>query len=637
MKRIVIFLSALTALVLSKATIDDTATLFKNTLKKWNVEVRDERDYMERYNRLVRMKRSVDDTTTGVILDTLNRFSVNNDQEHETFTEMWKRSGNLTAMATMMDKEKEEKERTSRVEISKRGTDKVPESYDFWEKIGFNEPRDQFSCGSCWLFPNIATMEVVYKYRTGEHVSFSPEYMLGCRFPYSGCAGGGTNDGYKIMKDRQYLMYEEDWPYSGVYEGCKFTEDIAAKRNNALKKMWFSDWEELVKSDKFFVEGLLTSPVAFGSYITKKYGAYSGGVFEDQCKGADILGHAQLLIGYTPEYLRVRGSHGSSWGEKGYINYKRFSNNLLYCKFFDDGYIIKMDRKREMQYKFCSKAKLVKRSACKKSCEAMNKVGQTGWSLAIIPTEMHNNELVKMANDRWPDVSPEDNYNYLFIGLLGRKRSENGYIKWEDEHTLVNYANNSKRYSNFDGVYGLINKNMGYWTTRGNFKFEARGFCSRPRTCWDFSSHIPNAEVMYSHEDATNLVEGTTAQVKCKEPCKVRGDSFSKCEAGLWSGSMEPKVSCSCPGDNDWKQMSREKREKMDENKNIEYEKEADEEEQKVENKHKEEKEGKRKETKNEHQHKNNKKKEEKQEEKKDKNCHKKEEEEHKAKGDDKK
>jgi hypothetical protein len=68
-------------------------------------------------------------------------------------------------------------------------------------------------------------MEAVYRKLTGEFVVFSKQYFIDCTFRYSGCAGGTVNEGYKLTKDRQYLMSEEDWPltteceYSGTCTG----------------------------------------------------------------------------------------------------------------------------------------------------------------------------------------------------------------------------------------------------------------------------------------------------------------------------------------------------------------------------------------------------------------------------------
>ena len=57
-------------------------------------------------------------------------------------------------------------------------------------------------------------MEVLYKKLTGEFAKFSEQYFVDCSFPYSGCEGGDTKVGLRLTRMRQYLVYEEDWPYT---------------------------------------------------------------------------------------------------------------------------------------------------------------------------------------------------------------------------------------------------------------------------------------------------------------------------------------------------------------------------------------------------------------------------------------
>ena len=58
---------------------------------------------------------------------------------------------------------------------------------------------------------------------------------------------------------------------------CKFTDDIAKFKNNAMTKIWIQDWVPVSNSEAGMLEGLQTSPVAFGTYISLDLYAYSGG------------------------------------------------------------------------------------------------------------------------------------------------------------------------------------------------------------------------------------------------------------------------------------------------------------------------------------------------------------------------
>lgn len=48
----------------------------------------------------------------------------------------------------------------------------------------------------------------------------------------------------------------------------------------------------------------------------------------------------------------------------------------------------------------------------------MNTATQTGWSLAVIPTEYHNNLIVEKLTKDYPGIKPDDKFNYFWMGLL---------------------------------------------------------------------------------------------------------------------------------------------------------------------------------------------------------------------------
>ena len=526
MYRVLVLTTVLFTLTLSKSTISDTKKLFRNTIKKWNIDIKNKKDYKERYNRLVKTVESIEKTTSGVLLDSLNRFSVNNDEEQAAMLDLAYQAANLTQIGA----DEIEGLKISPFESNGVGSG-LPTENQYWEKeLGMSAPQDQAACGSCWSFPTAAALEALYRKLTGEFVVFSKQYFIDCTFTYSGCAGGRINDGFEITKDRQFLLSEEDWPTTADYQTCKFRDQIREKKGNAMKKAWLQDWYPVGKNEISMLKGLELSPVAFGSYISMNYYGYSGGVYDDSLCATQAMPHAQLLVGYTKDYLRVRGSYGKFWGDKGYINYKRGSPNLVSCRFYDTAYTVAMTHKRDVEYEFCGEAKAVTKGDCQKSCKAMNKKGETGWDLATIPTVQHNNQLVTMVNSRFPGVKSDDKFNLLWIGIQDPEKSEN--YKWSHDYVDVNYFN----YTSQTGVgkFGLLNKNTGGWVMKNSLTFLARGLCSRAETCRDISTEIVKGKVKFSN---ASLGEGTVARVTCEKKCKVRGAAKLTCKGGKWNGS----------------------------------------------------------------------------------------------------
>jgi len=539
MGRCFVTVTVLFTLSLSKSTIEDTKKLFENTIKKWNIQIKDSQDYKERYNCLVRAKARVEKTTSGVVLDSLNRFAVNNDEEQAALMAKVNQVSNLTDSSI-----KGPAAGINNVKSVGDG-ETLPDEFQYWEKeLGLSDPQDQLSCGACWSFPNAAAMEALYKKLTGESVVFSKQYFIDCTFPYSGCAGGTVNMGYKLTTMRQYLMSEEDWPTTADYQPCKFGPQIALGEKNAMRKAWLQDWYPLGKDEGSMLRGLLSSPVAFGSYISLNYYSYSGGLYDDAQCGMEALSHAQLLVGYTKDYMRVRGSYGMVWGDYGYINYKRGSDNLKSCNFFNNAIAISMTLSRDIEYEFCNEAKLATRAECLKSCLAMNKKGETGWNLATIPTRKHNDEVVRMVNARYPGVKSDDKFNLLWTGLNDPEQLNQW--KWSHSYHDVNYFNHTSKTGS--GKFGLVNKNTGGWIMKNSQTFTARGLCSRARTCWDISTAIERGKVKFSTKDVENLVEGTTAKVSCDKKCKLKPNKKAAkltCRGGRWNGDDELPT-CQC-------------------------------------------------------------------------------------------
>ncbi|XP_063688008.1 uncharacterized protein LOC134821236 [Bolinopsis microptera] len=514
-------------LFISASVTIPTNQLFQNTLKRWGIRPLSDQDRTERWNRFMKAKDSVEQTTTDVLLESLNKFTVLNNKEFESMVRPLLRGYNMTEVLEDMSSWSPQT-RTGR---SNRGKRSLPKTFDYWEKeVGLSEPQDQASCGSCWSFPNVGTMEALNKHLTGDDTVLSKQYFVDCTFEYSGCAGGTVNEGYKVTMMRQYVMSEDDWPYTADYQTCTFADDIASYKNNALNKIWIQDWIPLGKNEDSMLRGLQTSPVAFGSYISDNIFAYSGGTYSDALCATNSLPHAMLLVGYTETTLRVKASYGAHFGDEGYINYKRGDGNLPSCRFYDNAYSLTATYRRDVEYEYCNDGKVATYEQCKASCQDMDTNGKTGWDLATIPTKMHNQIIMdKLAVD-YPGSKKNDSFNYLWIGLVDENKDEN--YKWLDSFTPVSYFNMSN--SNIGNKYGLINKNTGQWLTKNSLTFPARGLCSRPINCWNIENAIKDGTVKFSEAD---LSEGTEATIKCKEGQLV-GANKLKCVGGQWDSDL---------------------------------------------------------------------------------------------------
>ena len=528
-------MKALTVLLItlhfvSSSVTFTTAQLFQNTLKRWGVQILNNRDRTERWNGFLKAKESVETSTTGVVLQSLNMFSVLNNTEYEVI------AGRLIHNSTYMLRS-DVGEMTSTV--FKRSATLAP-TMDYWEKVvGLSGIRDQMSCGSCWSFPNICTMEAMNRHLTGDVTEFSEQYFVNCpEGGGNGCAGGYTNQGIKQAMVEQYLLSSDFLPYTADYQPCKYTSDKSTFKNNALTKIWVQDFIPLGINEHSFMGGLSISPVSFGTYVGMDFFHYSGGIFEDKNCQSDPSAHAMLLVGYSQATLRVRNSYGAWWGDGGYVNYKRGSPHLANCRLFEHAYAMTATYRRELEYDYCSGGKLVTFRECKTSCQTLN--SQPGWSLAVIPTMYHNNLLLEKLAVDYPGANGGDKFNLLWMGLLDLQKDMN-YI-WADSFTPVQFWKMAK--GGEGRKWGLINKINGKWQTKSSETFQARGLCSRAKQCWNIDTAVDEGTVTFSKSD---LSEGTKATVACRQG-NLKGDRILTCVGGLWDKDL-PTCSENDPDD----------------------------------------------------------------------------------------
>jgi len=511
-----------------------TIKLFQNTIKKWAIDLKDDKDRRERWDRLVEAVKSVERTTSGVVLSSLNRFAVANNEEFENIVRPLFEGFNMSATLAGFSKLE------NKVRKRRRSKRSLPKTFDYWENtVGLSTPLNQASCGSCWSFPNVGTMEALNKHLTGDDTEFSEQYFVDCTFDYSGCAGGVVNEGYKLTKMRQYLVSAEDMPYAADYTPCKILEDIVNFKNNAMTKIWIQDFVPLQSSEVGMLEGLTTSPVAFGTMIGNDLFAYSGGEYRDTQCATNPMPHAMLLVGYTDKTLRVKASYGTDFGDNGYIDYARGDESLLNCGFYKNAFSLLATYRRDLKYAYCNEGHPTTYQQCKDSCQAMDTKHKSGWDLATIPTEYHNNLLVDKLADDYPGEKTDDKFKLFWIGLLDEDRT--GAYRWLDGFTPANYINIPSH--GRGNHYGLIDENSGEWVTKNSLTFEARGLCSRAVNCWNIENAVQNGNVRFSKAD---LTEGTEATVKCKEGTLVGSDTL-QCIGGQWD---QPLPLCSNGGSN---------------------------------------------------------------------------------------
>ncbi|CAD7094065.1 unnamed protein product [Hermetia illucens] len=204
-----------------------------------------------------------------------------------------------------------------------RDKNQIPDSFD-WRDQGFKTPpRNQLSCGSCYAFSIAESIEAqVYK-RTGKILDLSEQQIVDCstRTGNKGCAGGSLRNTLKYLEQYGGLMRDRDYPYRAKEKHCRFAKELAVVQ--------ISSWAILPKHDEEAIKVAVATigPVAVSINASPQtFQLYSNGIYDDPDCSADMVNHAMLVVGYTPEYWIMKNWWGDNWGDGGYMKIRRNRN-----------------------------------------------------------------------------------------------------------------------------------------------------------------------------------------------------------------------------------------------------------------------------------------------------------------------
>ncbi|KAJ7944459.1 Cysteine proteinase [Quillaja saponaria] len=208
---------------------------------------------------------------------------------------------------------------TSRRYTSKAG-DELPESVDWRLQGAVNPVKDQGSCGSCWAFSTVATVEGINQIVSGELLSLSEQELVDCdRVHNQGCNGGLMDYAFEFIIQNGGIDTEQDYPYQGDNGKCDPTRNA--------KVVSIDGYEDVQPYDEIALKKAVAhQPVSVAIEATgRALQLYQSGVFNGEC--GTSLDHAVVAVGYGTEngvdYWLVRNSWGTNWGEDGYVKIER--------------------------------------------------------------------------------------------------------------------------------------------------------------------------------------------------------------------------------------------------------------------------------------------------------------------------
>ena len=174
--------------------------------------------------------------------------------------------------------------------------------------------KDQGSCGSCWAFSAVETLESVARLEGGELLDLSEQELVDCSgyTGNGGCAGGWMYWAYDYVMDHDGLALEEEYPYHAKDEACSASAATDDWGHNDKVSTYYK-----VEATSDSLQGELNKHPVAVALDAGTWSFYQGGVLSE-C--GSMPTHAVVAVGFEADNTWiVRNSWGQRWGESGYI------------------------------------------------------------------------------------------------------------------------------------------------------------------------------------------------------------------------------------------------------------------------------------------------------------------------------
>lgn len=206
----------------------------------------------------------------------------------------------------------------------------IPTDYD-WVSYGMVSPvKNQGSCGSCWTFSTVGSLESHWNILgKGRNMTFAEQQLVDCagNFDNHGCEGGLPSHAFEYIRAARGIESSLTYPYTAKDGVCNYRPSIA------VGYVRFGSYNITQGDEKELAERIYNAgPVSVAFQVIKGFQNYVSGVYSVNNCGTTTndVNHAVLATGYGSEngilFWNVKNSWGATWGNNGYFKIEREKN-----------------------------------------------------------------------------------------------------------------------------------------------------------------------------------------------------------------------------------------------------------------------------------------------------------------------
>lgn len=203
---------------------------------------------------------------------------------------------------------------TNSFRVNPKKVSAAPTDYE-WNTYGMVSPvKNQGSCGSCWAFSTVGSLESHWNILgKGRNITFSEQQLVDCAGDYDnhGCNGGLPSHAFEYIRHARGIESSLTYPYTAKTMTCVYRPNIAVGYVR-FGSYNITQGDEIELAERLYNAG----PVAVSFQVIGGFKDYVSGVYSVTNCGTTTqqVNHAVLATGYGVENGVKFWNVKNSWG-----------------------------------------------------------------------------------------------------------------------------------------------------------------------------------------------------------------------------------------------------------------------------------------------------------------------------------